>query len=242
MNCPHCQRELPPDTKFCPACGGRVQFEPPTLPSYADPYQQRAEVRQREMNSLGDLIRYFSPKQPEYDAYDDSCKKIIHFARGARSALLVWGCIILSLGLFVFLANIEDADLMDDLVGISVVFLLPGIAMLVGGILLKVNNRKKYDNCMQTYRFLSQSLYKHYYGYPNCPVGPEYTNPRILSILMRNVSSGRCDTIQQSINCMIADANYVIINRYCEQIRQQTASVNAGTGVTTIFAAPEFFR
>ena len=249
MNCPHCQRPLPPCATFCSGCGYQLA---PMVPAYpvVDPYaqqyqqyqQQKNALRQNEIGQLENLIRYFSGKQTEYDAYDDACKKLLHYAKGASNALIVWGGILLGIGLIALISFLDSGDLDDGLPVALLMFMLPGMGMVVGGILNKVSSNNKHKQFQQTYQYLSQDLYAHYLGYPNCPVGPEYSNPAILHKLMQILRSGRCDTIQEAINCMIADANHAAITRYCQQIQKETAAINANTRVGTIFAAGRFYR
>ena len=243
MNCPHCQNPVPVGAAFCSRCGNRVTLPQPAADPYAQQYQQqKASLRQSEMNVLGELIQYFSPKQSEFDAYDDTCKKLLYYARGAKNALLVWGCIAFSIGLLGTIISLSEHASTDDLIGFGILLMLPGVLMAVGGILMKVNNRSKYRRYAECYAQLSQSLYHHYLGYSNCPVGPEYANPRVLHVLLRILRSGRCDTIKEAINCMVADGNYAAIARYCQQIQQETASINANTRVLAVFAASRFFK
>lgn len=247
MNCPHCQKELVPGTAFCSNCGRQVA--PQAAPVYPDPYtqqyqqyqQQRGEVRRRELNELGRLHQYFSRKQGVYDAYDQTCGGILHYARGTSNALLIWGCILFSLFMIVYIGFLTG-EFDSDLDTLGIVLGIPGFLMLAGGIIMKVVNRSKYNKCREMYELYSVELYQYYLGCPNCPIGPEYTNPQILAKLMNIINSGRCDTISDSINCMIADSNYATITKYCQDILENTAQINANTRVATIFAPTRLFR
>lgn len=246
MNCPHCKQPLSDGMAFCPGCGNQV-----SQPAYTmvDPYaqqqvylQQKAAARQSEIQILDHTLRHFSMKQTQYDAYDEACRKLIHYGKGARSALIIWGCIVLTFGLIMLISMISDGSVDDGGVAIAVLSIFPGLGMLIGGILMKLNNSKQLAQCQQEYAAYSQELFYHYMLYPNCCVGPEYSNPRVLQILLRNLNSGRCDSIKESINCMIDASGRRDIDRYCQQLSQQTAIVNGSTGVGAIFIPARLFR
>lgn len=240
MNCPRCQQPLSSGMAFCPGCGSRVSQE---VFSMVDSYaQQKAAARQGEIKILENLLRHFSLKQTQYDAYDEACRKLIYYGRGARSALIIWGCIILTFGLILLTPMIIDGSAENGGVAVGVLCLVPGMAMLVGGILMKLNNSKRLAQCQQEYAAYSQELFYHYMLCPHCSVGPEYSNPRVLQILMRNLNSGRCDSIKESINCMVEASNRRNIERYCQQLNQQIAAINANTGVGAIFIPARFYR
>ena len=106
---------------------------------------------------------------------------------------------------------------------------------------MKVNNRKKYSYFEKRYASLSKELFDHYISYPNCPVGPEYINPQILSLLHSVLLSGRADTVKESINLVIDETHRAKVREYLAAIEYNTAAINAQTCVTTTFVAASFF-
>lgn len=241
MFCPHCGKQTVDGVAFCSSCGGAL------APVAVQPQQSAAEfqtqknaIRQSEMKELNDAMVYFAPKAEQFQAYDRICDLLAHYSRGARSALLVWGCIIATCGLLfsgsLLISEPSAAFALMCILG------LPGILMIVGGILMKVKNKKNLNYCQEEYARLSQELSDYYVSYPDCPVGPEYANPEILGILMDYLKSGRADTIKESINLAISDAKQNEMDEYMSAIAQQTAAINAQTKVATFFAAASFFR
>lgn len=261
MYCPNCRAVIADGAKFCPSCGSSVTpaqnnyFSAPQpvspvpqpTPSvgYRETYEaQKNAIRQSEMNALHRALQHFSLKMDEYDTYDYVCDQVNRYARGAKSGLLVWGAIIFTFSLLVMLAAsgiLSAAEAPAELYVLAFIFLIPGAAMLAGGILMKVNNRRKYNYFLQEYDRLSAELYDHYRSYANCPVGPEYSNPHILASIMQVLQSGRADTVKDSINLMIADSNYRAMNQYLDQIQRSTAAINAQTRAAAIFMAARFF-
>lgn len=234
MFCNHCGSQVPDGAAFCNNCGNSVNAAP-----QAQMHQfqnQKNAIRQSEIAALENVLAYFSKKRSEFAEYDLVCMLVNDFAGGAKKSLLVWGCIILTAGLLMLTAGA------DALVGALIAFVLPGAAMMTGGILMQVNNKKKYHYFQSEYARLSQELYEYYMAFPNCPVGPEYANPEILELILGVLLSGRADTIKESINLLIADANQSEMNAYIQAIEQNTAQINTQTRVAAVFAAANFFK
>ena len=212
---------------------------------------QKSSIRQSEINRLHETINYFLYKKPEFDEYDVVCNKLNVYSRGSSNALIIWGSILASLGLLLVIIGLVHATEMGDSSSMYdlIVFLvygglpfLGGAGMIVGGIFKKRNHANAYAYYQQRYAYLSDSLYRHYIAYTDCPVGPQYTNPDILMVLMDYLQSGRADTIKESINFAINDANQAEINDYLSRIEAHAQAIDTQTRVATIFAAASLFR
>lgn len=249
MFCSYCGSPLAEGASFCNICGkcvngGAVANNPASDTWSATNIQmqqyqvQKTVIRQSEINSIANAYYYFSQKSSQFDEYDQACDKLNYYSRGAKSALLVWGCIASTLGLLCLIVYLG--------LGVSVVpaillLLFPGSLMITGGILMKVNNHKKFAYFKKKYAELSKELYDHYISYPNCPVGPEYVNPQILGLLLNVLQSGRADTVKESINLVIDETHRAKVREYLAAIEYNTAAINAKTSVTTTFVAASFF-
>lgn len=240
MFCSNCGKQIADDAAFCMHCGKNLSAAPaqPAQPA-VDFQAQKNSIRESEIKALSDALNYFSQKKSEFEEYDLVCDLVNDFSHGAKSSLLVWGCIITTFGLLGLLATLSEGE---GALGMLLIALLPGILMMVGGILMKVNNRKKYAYFKSEYARLSQELYEYYISYPNCPVGPEYSNPEILSIFLGILQSGRADTIKESINLALNEADRAEVNAYLDMIEQNTSAINAQTRVAAFFAAANFFK
>lgn len=249
MFCSNCGAQIPEGGKFCSGCGQAINADGTVTPVVQAPavdnmiafQAQKNALRQSEIGALENTLAHFNQKRTEFEEYDLVCELVNDFSRGAKSALLVWGIIIVSCGLLGLLGVLSEG-VMEGVLGVLLAFILPGAAMMVGGILMKVNSAKKKAYFEAEYARLSQELYDHYVAYPNCPVGPEYVNPEILELILSTLISGRADTIKESINLLIAEANQAEVNAYLESIEAQTASINANTRVAAVFAAANFFK
>ena len=241
MFCPNCGQQVADGTAFCTVCGTNLAGQMPV--QQAQPVMEYAQhnnaVRENELGLLTEVWKYFSQINPKYQEYDDTCKKVNYYARGASSALLVWGCILASIGLLFAIIFSTDYSTQDAVPVFLLLFTLPGVLMITGGILMKVNNRKKYTRYQQQYAQLFQELYYHYAAYTGCPVGMEYTNPDTIAYILKQMQSGRAYTIRDAINLTVSEKASQI-NRHTEQIRRNTREVNSQGNLPVILPASMF--
>lgn len=233
MFCNNCGSQVPDGASFCNNCGASIAG---AAQAQMQQFQnQKNAVRQSEIASLEDAIAYFGQKRDLYNEYDLVSELVIDFARGAKKSLLVWGIIISALGVLMLLAGPEA------FAG-ALLFIFPGAAMIVGGILMQVNNKKKYAYFSSEYTRISAELTDYYNAYPNCPVGAEYSNPEILESILGVLRSGRADTIKESINLLISDAERSEMQATMQAIEAYTAKTSASASTAAFFAAANFFK
>ena len=249
MFCSNCGTRLLENALFCTNCGKKVADIPvvtynqqPT-PVTVEPsvVQQHAEIealRKSELSILEKVFQFFSKKQIQYDGYDDACEQVNKYARGTSNALIVWGSIITAiLILFIVISAATNEWAPTGLFIITV----PGILMLIGGILLKVNGRQKQRYYLEGYANLSQELYNYYLEYEDCPIAAEYTNPRILYSISRLIQTCRANTINEAINILNSQTNAALVTRHITEIKKNTFEINNQTRVPVIFAPSKFF-
>lgn len=233
MFCQHCGKPLPDGAAFCPACGGGISAP-------ATDYQaQKQAVRDSEIAVLRDAIRHFEQKRQQYAAYDNACAMFNHYARGARSTLIAFGAVLLSLSVLILAVVVApeiiyERQTVTDLWVVLFGALAPGIIMLTVGISLKVNCRRQYVRYYAQCTQLADELYAHYTEYYNCPVGQEYTNPAVLTVILDVLQSGRADTIKDALNIALNDVNRRRMDAYL-------AAIESNTAATARFAAARFF-
>lgn len=259
MFCIKCGAQLPDGAGFCSSCGSSLNapsMNEISAPSadynvqmlqaqqmQAQQYQmQKNGIRQSEIDSLSRTYAHFNLKQSAFQEYDKVGERLNYYSRGARSALIVWGAIIT---VFSFLILLGGASLGVRYVKTFMVpfaiFFIPGVMMITGGILMKVNNKKKRRYYESEYIRLAQELNDHYNAYPQCPVGAEYANPKILEVIMGVLNSGRADTIKEAINLMIAEVNQAEMSLYLQNIEAYAKSTSNYSKASAIFAAASFF-
>lgn len=129
-------------------------------------------------------------------------------------------------------------------------FVLPGVLMIIVD---KKKIKKGYLNEVECYTnkyySLYDELYTHYFNYKNCPIGPEYTNPANIRVILDTIISGRADTTKEAINILVEDAHRNRMENYAAQTAEfaHQAAVNAGRAarastVGAVFSAANFFR
>ncbi len=239
MFCSNCGRQIPDNSLFCNECGNSVSSNVTSNPiaQMENQFQmQKNAIRQSEIQALEQALTYFSQKIGVFNEYDAVSNYVDYYRRGAKSGLIVWGAILSTLG---FLLAISDVSIAIYAI---LIFLLPGTVMILGGILMKINNRKKLNLYTQRYYQLSIELSEFYAQYPNCPVGREYINPNILAVVMRVLKSGRADTIKEAINLILQEN---VNRKYLEHVQAINANmraINANTKAIAFFSAANFFK
>lgn len=222
-----------------PAYQAPVQNQTP-----ADYQYQMNALRNSEMNALSAAWNYFAQLRGRYQEYDRVCKQVMYYARGAKNALLIWGSIALGIGLFFALGFATDPDARGSVLELALPFLcifgIPGLLMIGGGILMKVNNRRKLAKYQKQYVELVRELCGYYAAYPGCPVGMEYSNPDTIAYIMKLLQSGRAYTIRDGINLMVSERSGRI-NGHTANLVRSTRAVNP-QGNIPIFLPGTLFR
>ena len=237
MFCPFCGTKVMDGASFCTNCGKNLAGAAQQAAQYQ---AQKEAIRNSESTALYSAIQHFSAKTAQFDEYDRLCTDLNEFAKGTSNALIVWGAILFHFGITLTLGLLSDGT-EGGAAGAAVfalLFALPGLLMILGGILIKVNHGKKYRRALEQYAALSRELLEHYNGYPNCLVGPEYSNPRILAAVYQTLRSGRADTVKESLNLVIAGCDKRRLGWHLQDLKKSTADVPVGT----VFMPSRFFR
>lgn len=242
MYCPSCGKPNPENASFCSTCGNRFVSVPqapqPVSDIQAQQYQmQNAALRKGSIDSLYSAIAHFSQKSAIFEEYDYVCHQINRYSRGAKASLLIWGCIAVTLGLM-FAVTGEDEAFAAVSIGL---FVIPGILMIVGGILMKIFNKRTTRQLKERYAALTNELYNHFAVCPNCPVGTEYVNPRVLGLLLEIIQSGRADTVKESLNILMDKRRQAQVRKYLAVLGRNTADVNAMTHLSATFVPASLF-
>ena len=239
MFCPNCGQQVADGAVFCTNCGTNLNGQMPVQQAQPDYVQQNYSVRENELGLLSEIWRYFSQLTAKYREYDATCKQVNYYAQGASVALLVWGCILASICLLFAIIFSTDYYTQDAVPVFLLLFLFPGSLMILGGILMQVNNRKKLSRYRAQYAQILQEIYSFYAAYSGCPVGLEYTNPDALAYLLKQMQSGRAYTIRDAINLTVSQkANQ--INQYTERIQRNTREINQQGNFPVILPANMF--
>lgn len=208
------------------------QYGQPVMQGYGYPPQavayqniNYAEEREKNLNEITRMINHFSPKVDIYQDYENCKTDIVRYSRSSV-APLVWGIIVVLFGLIpafgAITANYKDTIIQNAI--IAGVLILIGAGLITLFILKKVYNKKKVDALYEKLGELSTELNLLYNGFSNCVLPAEYTDPRILFKIQSLIVSGRCITIGNALNAMLAVRNtYMRINAAKTQFLKDTA-------------------
>lgn len=279
MYCQKCGKQIDDNSKFCAHCGaptdgvktnsfsinnnsnnnGQIAYG---APGYVGGYN-RGSLREQEINEVRKMLNYFSIKTEQYNEYDNVCREILRLKSGRRIAAMAWGCVLtiaggISTGFTVISAL---SKLINGRSGSAastfIIAILMFVFLVLPGILLIILDKKKirveYNRQLTSYtnRYydLSDELYNHYLKYKNCPIGPEYTNPSNIQIILKTIVSGRADTTKEALNVLVEDAhrnrmeNYTAqAAQYAKEAARQAGRAATASGVGAVFSAANFFR
>lgn len=238
MFCGRCGATVSEGSAFCSNCGANINAI-----AQAQAFQaQKQALRQSEMTALEQAIAYFGQKRYLYEAYDRISASVIKYARGAKKSLIIWGAINSVFGALFLLGGSEMRIP-------ALIFLVPGTAMIIGGILMQINNKRKSAYYSNEFFSIASELTDYYNAYPNCPVGAEFSNPEVLQKILSVLKSGRADTVKESINLLITNskraemqATVNSISASLRSIESDAARTGANAGPIAFFAATNFFN
>ena len=165
------------NARFCIGCGAPVEVGYVTM----DP-------RQRSLREMEQMIDYFSIKKHQYDEM-------------LRKGEEIKECEEKGFGIFVAGAVIFG---LVALYTVKPLWWLAVAAYIAGRIFAKHKNQEKLAKANARRMALAQELSDHYAAY-DCPVGFEYTDPRVLEAMYNILRQGRASDISQALNIMLQD-------------------------------------
>lgn len=237
MFCNHCGKQNPDGARFCNFCRAPVSAQMMNLG------QPRHQQRNAEIAELERMIRYFSQKSALYEEYDRLTPLVDRTLKGCKHVLLVLGIIAACVGLLtvpmVILKIMEDKNYVSII--LPMMYLLPGIGMIVGYVFYANSFKKRAAKTFQRYDEVTAELFDYYQQYGTCLVGPEYTNPSNLITIMNTIKSGRADTTKDAINLLLEDTYRNNMQRIAAQAARSAAAAARGARVGAVFSAANFF-
>lgn len=258
MYCPSCGSEIKPGERFCMGCGKRVdESREMSLKSEGvdNTLIQQGKTRIDAINEINRMIDYFSQKQNQYDEYDRCSQTIAVKKNGPSSALLVWGIVLIILGIllitgwiptiirqnpsFIYLIQNRQKDIFVSIILLLVLF--AGIVMVVIYKMIDKRMHKEMYIAVSRMNTLALELTDHYNDYGFCFVGPEYTNPEILKLIANVLKAGRADTIKEAINVLLDDAHKTAMEFQSQLTAQAARQAANGAKVAAVFSAARFF-
>ena len=243
--CIQCGSHLPDGSAFCSFCGAK-QSEAQT--PVARQTSEDVSSRLTAISELEKLHAYFDQKASLYYALDKETADVERLSKGASKKLLTFGIIIAVFGglpMLGELQNIGDVNLFG-------LFILLGI-MGVGVYMIYVYMQKRdryaaeLEQAYSNIDKISAQLMQHYEAYGFCPIGAEYSDPRVIKQLTDIMKAGRADTIKESISVLLDDRHKTAIEINTAMTAESAAdaarsakSAARSSAATAIFSAANF--
>ena len=213
------------------------------------------------------MIKYFSPKQSQYEEYDHCAQNIMRYkdpktqvkvsgSNGIAKIIIGLLLALFSLPLmFCYIIGAEllyelhlmDGGISDGVVLLFVIGFLAGVILFFVGIgnnkKLKEAKRREKDSLLtrnhRRFEEVTATLMIHYKNYGTCLTGPSYTNPKVLMLIRDSIECGRADTIKEAINLLHADANISAIELKASMAKNLLTPSQARNG-DNVFFFPAF--
>lgn len=200
--CKQCGTDLN-GARFCPSCGTAADTEMVAAQSQ-NVAPIGADVRQRSLADLDHMLRYFGVKQAQYDEYDSVTEEVERRRQKSYLGLILTGVAICIL-VCIFTSG--------DFFGVLCLGLFLASPFVVTAILLGKGNKKKLNTAMVKQSALATELNDYYTAYGYCPVGMEYTNPKILYKINDIIRMGRANNPGDAINLLLDDIHKAEMER-----------------------------
>ena len=234
--CVKCGYQMADDSSFCPKCG--TPFGGGVNNQMMQPGTLSEQERRRALEELPKMIAYFKPMQKKYDKYDSIGERIMKIDDAKKPfPVLMIGIVLLALSpcffarIHYYLERFTNLPVVKIVNLVKFLMFVPGILfiLLFIGILIsrKIRKKKLYEKLAA----ISMELEAHVQGYGYCPVGAEYSNPKILEQIYSLIKSGRANTPSEAINVMIEDAHRteMEIEAYLTRANAELAASNSGS-------------
>ncbi|MCR4740323.1 MAG: hypothetical protein K5886_08710 [Lachnospiraceae bacterium] len=196
----------------CPGCGANIELDESrdfgfcSYCGYKMMLKDVVEVRHREasstdrysdgMTEMTKIMDYFGQISDKYQKREELKKQYAELQKKGYKALTGWGIVITVIGLL----SISSG-------AFGVVLLIVGCLFLAGGYSQGEKSKKEMEAIKPQITQLENEIIKHYEDYGVCPLGIEYTQPAVLSILSNYIRQGRAYNVKEAIN-LLEDENY----------------------------------
>ena len=194
--CMYCGKELPDNAMFCSGCGKKADLSSVEPENHTQGTHQNSEDI---IDALKTCKSIFAPVQQKYDSRNQ-----LQVSLSSKTNYFILFVVFIVIG-FV-LGNALDYTFWE--MGIQTLGVMScwiGIGLVVPLLItLKIKSNERNQAAMLVN--LNSELEANYQT-KNLPVklAFEYSDPRIIDVLIDILKKGRADTIKEAINCMLDD-------------------------------------
>ena len=257
--CMNCGKQLPDDAIFCNYCGAK--YDGSKFISSVNNGQEtvsKASVskpeRQKSLEESVKLKEYFGKKQSLYDEYDallSNLPRQISDARNGSKGAVFWGIVLMVIGFGLFMGGIGSLfQATAGYVFLGVLLFIIAIVVLILGMRLVTTiyfrsidrSKKKLNDTQNRIGQITEELSKYYDQYGYCPIGIEYTNPKVFTQIYDVIRQGRADTPKEAINVLRTESRWNAMEKYAAQSAAANRTTAVNSGITAAFMVGSFFR
>lgn len=194
--CMYCGKELPDNAMFCSGCGKKADLSSVEPEYHTQGTQQNSEDI---IDALKTCKSIFAPVQQKYDSRNQ-----LQVSLSSKTNYFILFVVFIVIGFVLGNAldytfwemGIQTLGVMSCWIGIGIV-----VPLLIT---LKIKSNERNQAAMLVN--LNSELEANYQT-KNLPVklAFEYSDPRIIDVLIDILKKGRADTIKDAINCMLDD-------------------------------------
>lgn len=194
--CMYCGKELPDNAMFCSGCGKKADLSSVEPEYHTQGTQQNSEDI---IDALKTCKSIFAPVQQKYDSRNQ-----LQVSLSSKTNYFILFVVFIVIGFVLGNAldytfwemGIQTLGVMSCWIGIGIV-----VPLLIT---LKIKSNERNQAAMLVN--LNSELEANYQT-KNLPVklAFEYSDPRIIDVLIDILKKGRADTIKEAINCMLDD-------------------------------------
>lgn len=247
--CPKCGADVG-DAAFCHNCGNQITETLVEIHNTgAAAVQMQQSIRQESLDQATKVYEYFKVKEKSFIDYEKIQEKLAYYQGNNKTVMIVFGWIFAAIALSLIFGQLISIPLQlseysFDFSSFMVTLCCTGVPVLIFGVLAIVflttsykwehTKKKEVPELQDLLLVYEKDLNEHYEAYGVCPVGIEYSDPRILEVLVSNIKSGRADTIKESIAIMMDDAHKTAM-----ELNSRMAADAAGAAAA--FSAASFF-
>lgn len=230
-------------SKYCIKCGEALNFEAKFCSNCGESVvnalnNDRVTINNKKeelLSTFDTVYNYFQPLRNKYKAYENLC-----FAISNTKPIGVKRYIILGFAIFgvTYVASM----------GLSQSFKFGNLCVLIGVVVAIYayrnkcsKNSKDVDGLYKQLNKVGSDLYSHYVNYANCPISYEYSNPELIIVLRKMISSGRAESVKEAINLMIDDEHKARMETGQMEMLNETRRAANAAGTAAFFSAASFF-
>lgn len=235
--CPKCGNNVG-DAAFCSKCGSKIETDELSTIEQNDLSNNNSQMNQRiqAASELTKLYDYFFAKNYIFEEHDKEEKNYNYLLKQTYNGIATLLALSLTVAAYSLLLGISSRK-------ISIVTLISGAIAVFFYIIYNKKTKEKKNKLNEIKNQLTKledELSDHYNAYGYCPIGIEYSNPRIIRTIADIIRAGRADSIKEAINIMLDDAHKTTMELQAILTTAAAQSAAKNSAVSAAFSVASF--